>query len=62
MPRSGLLDGICGKKADCIDTSVLKGLRVRHFLALLQVKLIRETDLAFSLYQGAYYDKKIDAA
>jgi len=23
--------------------------------------LIRETDLAFSLYQGAYYDKKIDA-
>jgi hypothetical protein len=28
---------------------------------LLQVVLIRSTDLAFSLYQRAFYDKKIDA-
>jgi hypothetical protein len=47
MPGSGLLDGICGKKADRIDTLMLKGLLVRHCLTLLVVVMIRSTDLAF---------------
>jgi hypothetical protein len=31
MARSGLLDGICGKKANRVDAFVFKGFLIGHF-------------------------------